>query len=130
MTRVTAWAYWGRDFSPNVGYFGDAFTHFGFMGVFLFPIILRLFLRIVDSVGTRLPANLVATVVATPAMALTNSALFTSLLTHSLILTVVMVWLLRAMAERRRSDALDTPHVGDPTGKSEKARPSCALSYM
>ncbi len=101
VTRVISWAYWARDFGPNVGYLGDAFAHFGFMGMFLFSLILGLFLRIVDSVGARLPANLVAAVVATPAMALTNSALFTSLLTHGLIPAVVMVWLLRAVAERR-----------------------------
>lgn len=101
MVRVIAWAYWGRDFSPNVGYLGDAFAHFGFMGMFLFSIILGLFLRVVDSVGSRLPTNLVAAVIATPAMALTNSALFTSLLTHGLIPAVVLLWLLRAIKERK-----------------------------
>lgn len=99
--RVISWAYWGRDFGSNVGYLGDAFAHFGFAGMFLFSIILGLFLRIVDSVGARLPANLVASLVTPPATALTNSALFTSLLTHGLILAVVIVWLLQAMVERR-----------------------------
>jgi hypothetical protein len=101
VTRVISWAYWGRDFSPNVGYLGDAFAHFGFTGMFLFSIILGLFLRVVDSVGSRLPTNLVAAVMATPAMALTNSALFTSLLTHGLIPAVVLLWLLRFVVERR-----------------------------
>lgn len=101
ITKVISWTYWGRDFNPNVGYLGDAFSHFGFMGMFLFSIILGLFLRIVDSVGSRLPSNVVAAVIATPAMALTNSALFTSLLTHGFILAMISLWLLRAVEARR-----------------------------
>lgn len=106
LTRVISWAYWGRDFGPNVGYLGDAFAHFGFVGMFLFSIILSLFLRVVDSAVGGLPANLAAAVIATPAMALTNSALFTSLLTHGLIPSVVLLWLLRAV-EARRARAKD-----------------------
>ena len=101
ITRVISWAYWGRDFGPNVGYLGDAFEHFGFMGMFLFSVILGLFLHAVDSVAGRLPSNIVAAVIATPAMALTNSALFTSLLTHGLIPAAVLLWLLRFLEERR-----------------------------
>jgi len=103
--RVIAWAYWGRDFWPNVGYLGDAFAHFGFMGMFIFSIILGVFLHVVDSVGGWLPANLVAAVIATPAMALTNSGLFTSLLTHGLILAVIVLWLLGRMSVKHRSAA-------------------------
>jgi len=107
LTRVISWAYWGSDFGPNVGYLGDAFAHFGFVGMFLFSIILGLFLRILDSVGARFPSNLMAAIVAVPAMALTNSALFTSLLTHGLILALVMIWLLGVVVGRRtkRSEA-------------------------
>ena len=101
LTRVISWSYWGRDFSPNVGYLGDAFANFGFVGMFLFSIILGLFLRIIDSIGGRLPTNLVAAIIAVPAMALINCALFTSLLTHGLILSLIMVWLLRTLEERR-----------------------------
>ncbi|QAA76348.1 MAG: hypothetical protein BIP78_0582 [Candidatus Bipolaricaulis sibiricus] len=101
MVRMIAWEYWGRDFSPNVGYLGDAFAQFGFMGMFLFSMLFGLFLRIVDSVGARLPGNLVAAVVVMPAMALTNSALFTSLLTHGWIPAVVLLWLLRVVEEKR-----------------------------
>jgi hypothetical protein len=102
ITRVIAWAYWGRDFSPNVGYLGDAYAHFGFMGMFLFSMVLGFVLHTLDSVGRRLPPHLVAAVAAMPSMALVNSALVTSLFTHGLILTVVVVWLLRAVMEGPR----------------------------
>ena len=93
ITRVISWAYWGKDFGPNVGYLGDAFAQFGFLGMFLFSIILGVFLRIVDSVGEQLPDNLVAAIIVTPAAALANSALFTSLLTHGLFLAGILLWL-------------------------------------
>ena len=112
LPRVLAQAYWGIDFWPNVGYLGDAFAQFGFVGMFLFSIILGLFLRFVDSVGTRLPANLVAAMVATPAMALTNSALFTSLLTHGLIFTLVTLWLLRGVCKPAHSKSAETSQGG------------------
>jgi hypothetical protein len=103
IVKVIAWEYWGRDFSPNVGYLADAFAHFGFMGMFVFSMILGLFLRVIDSIGARLPANLVTAIVATPAMALVNSALFTSLLTHGLILTMITLWMLgKILATQRR----------------------------
>jgi len=97
---ILARTYWGIDFWPNVGYLGDAFAQFGFVGMFLFSMILGVFLRIVDSVGSRLPTNLVAAMLATPAMAVTNSPLFTSLLTHGLIFSLVMLWLLRGVVRR------------------------------
>lgn len=101
VTRVISWAYWGRAAGPNVGYLGDAFAQFGFVGMFLFSVILGVFLRVMDSVGRRLPSNLVAAVIATPAMALTNSPLFTSLLTQGLIPALAVVWLLRGVEKRR-----------------------------
>ncbi|MEM2941748.1 MAG: oligosaccharide repeat unit polymerase [Thermoproteota archaeon] len=102
---VISRAYWGRDFSPNVGYLGDAYAHFGFMGMFLFSIVLGVFLRVLDGAGSRLPSHLVAAIVAVPAMALTNAGLFTSLLTHGLIPTLVVIWLLRAAEARRNESA-------------------------
>ena len=109
---ILARAYWGIDFWPNVGYLGDAFAQFGFVGMFLFSMILGLFLRFVDSVGTRLPANLVAAMFATPAMALTNSPLFTSLLTHGLIFTLVTLWLLRGVCKPAHSKSAETSQGG------------------
>jgi hypothetical protein len=97
---ILARTYWGIDFWPNVGYLGDAFAQFGFVGMFLFSMILGVFLRIVDSVGARLPTSLVAAMLTPHAMALTNSALFTSLLTHGLIFAFLMLWLLRVVAKQ------------------------------
>jgi len=112
ITRVISWTYWGRDFGPNVGYLGDAFANFGFMGMFLFSMILGVFLRIVDSISRHLPANLIAAIIAVPAMALANSALFTSLLTHGFILSLIMIWLLQKVEERHaRSKKMSQAYI-------------------
>lgn len=83
------------------------------MGMFLFSMILGAFLIIVDNISSHLPENLAAAIIAVPAMALVNSALFTSLLTHGLILAVVLIWLLRSIVERQsRLDKTRSFRVG------------------
>lgn len=97
MVRVIALEYWGREFWPDVGYLGDAYGNFGIIGVFLFSMILGIILWVVDSVGSHLPSYFVAALFAMPAMALTESALFTTMLTHGLIPAVLILWISRTM---------------------------------
>jgi hypothetical protein len=105
MPRVIALTYWGREFWPDVGYLGDAYGNFGLLGMFLFSIILGIVLRIADSVGSHLPPNFVAAAIVMPAMALTESALFTSILTHGWILAVLMLWINQAIYVLRTKEA-------------------------
>ena len=97
MPRLIALTYWGREFWPDVGYLGDAYGNLGLIGMFVFSAFLGVVLRIVDSVGSHLPPHFVAAAIAMPALALTESALFTSLLTHGLILAVLMLWISSAI---------------------------------
>ena len=92
VTRVISFAYFGRDFGPNVGVYGDAFTHFGVVGIFVFNAILAGLLKIADSVGSGLRTRLVAGIMALPLMSLVNSALFTTMLTHGLLLSILVAW--------------------------------------
>jgi len=105
MVRLIALTYWGRDFWPDVGYLGDAYGNFGFLGMFLFSIILGFVLRIVDSVGSRLPPHFVAAAIVMPAMALTESALFTSMLTHGLVPAVLVLWVVGAIYGHRPDES-------------------------
>jgi len=95
LVRVISWAYWNRDFSPNVGYLGDAFAQFGYIGMFLFSAILAIFCHFIDYMGRRFPMHLVGAMLTMPAIALVNSALFTTLLTHGFILTIFIIWILQ-----------------------------------
>ena len=93
--HVVALEYWGKVFSPNVGFLGDAYANFGLMGMFLFSVFLGLFLKLIDSVSILTQdRNMAVAMVAIPGFALVNSALFTSLLTHGLLATLVALWLL------------------------------------
>ena len=99
VTRVISWAYWGRDFSPNVGYLGDAYAHFGGLGMILFSAVLAFVLRVVDSLRSADAQWLVAAMIAVPGMALVNSALLTALLTHGFLPAMLIIWLLPARRE-------------------------------
>lgn len=100
MPKVIAFTYWDKDFWPDVGYLGDAYGNFGFLGMLIFSIILGVVLRIVDSLGSRLPSHIVAAMISMPAMALTESAFFTSMLTHGLILAILMLWMFSKIMAR------------------------------
>ncbi len=101
MPSLITSSYWDIDFDPNVGYLGDAYGNFGLLGMLLFSAILGVALRIVDSVGSSLPSHFVAAAISIPAISITQSALFTSMLTHGLIPAILMLWIFRALVGAR-----------------------------
>lgn len=102
VTRVISNFYWGKDFGPNVGFFGNAYYNFGVFGIYLFSFILCFLLKVVQSFENILSNKLIATLILIPFMALINSGLFTTLLTHSLLLTILCIWLLFSFEKNRR----------------------------
>jgi hypothetical protein len=80
--------------SANTGITGDAFMNFGFLGLVLWGVLLFIILKLVDSCAERVDLRIGVAAIATPALALTNSALMTSLLTHGLWLTLLLLYLL------------------------------------
>ena len=101
MPSLITSSYWDVDFNPNVGYLGDAYGNFGVLGMLLFSAILGVALRIVDGVGSSLPSHFVAAAISMPAISITQSALFTSMLTHGLIPAILMLWIFRALVGAR-----------------------------
>ena len=101
MPSLITSSYWDVDFNPNVGYLGDAYGNFGVLGMLLFSVILGVALRIVDGVGSSLPSHFVAAAISMPAISITQSALFTSMLTHGLIPALLMLWMVRALVGTR-----------------------------
>lgn len=93
LMHVVSQYYWGQDFSPNVGYLGDAYAQFGVAGMFVFSLILGLLLKLVDSVGKE-DVSLSQAVIVIPGLALLNSALFTTLLTHGFIISILFLWII------------------------------------
>lgn len=105
ITRVISWAYFGRDFGPNVGYLGDAYAHFGVAGMIAFTVLLAFVLKVLDSLGSRVPSGLALGLTVLPAFSLVNSALLTVLLTHGFLASLLALWcfssLFRSGAEGR-----------------------------
>jgi len=79
--------------NPNVGVFGDSFVNFGFAGVLLFTMILGFILLVLDSVASNSPSILSMSIIIIPSMSLINSALFTSLATHGILFSILIIWL-------------------------------------
>lgn len=90
---VIASIIYDRDFSPNVGYLGDAFSNFGITGIIVYSVILGLVLKMLDSVARNVPIYFSAPLITIPSMALINSALPTSMVTHGILLEITAVWL-------------------------------------
>ncbi|MGI6555347.1 MAG: hypothetical protein ACOX2P_08385 [Bacillota bacterium] len=77
----------------NNGFLASGYMHFGYFGMFLFSIITGLFLWITDILITsRMPLWLGITIIIAPFHSLfTSSDLFTSMLTHGIIVALVLL---------------------------------------
>ncbi|MBA7499763.1 hypothetical protein ES704_02510 [subsurface metagenome] len=80
--------------SANTGIIGDAYMNFGFMGLFLWGILLAAILKLIDSSSKGTDFRIGAAAIAMPVIFLTNSALSTCLLTHGLLLALILLYLL------------------------------------
>ncbi len=94
VTNVISSYYWGRKFSVNVGFFGNAYYNFGYIGIAIFSVLLFFILNLIKSIENRVPAHLIGSIILLPFFALINSGLLTTLFTHSLLITIICLWLL------------------------------------
>ena len=102
MSSLIASSCWDVEFNPNVGYLGNAYGNFGLWGMLLFSAILGVVLSIVDSLGSSLPPHFVAAAISMPAISITQSALFTSMLTHGLVPVMFMLWIYCALVRETK----------------------------
>lgn len=95
---------YGKDFSPNVGIFGDGYLNFGFVGMILFIVILGFVLVFFDSVSKKSPLILSMSIIIIPSMALVNSGMFTSFLTHGILFSIFVTWLTSTLFKKYEMD--------------------------
>jgi hypothetical protein len=76
------------------GIYSDAFMNFGFLGFILWAFLLTAILKIVDSFSKNKKKTITIAAIAMPAFLLGNSALLTSLLTHGILLSLLILYLL------------------------------------
>ena len=81
--------------SSNTGIYGDAYMNFGFIGLILWAFLLTIILKVIDAFSKNKEKKITVAAIAMPAsMFLINSALLTSLLTHGLLLSLFILYLL------------------------------------
>ncbi len=75
----------------NSGFFADGFTNFGYLGAVLWTIIFALLMKLQDIVSLKKPIYVTAGCFALYITIFTNSALFTSMMTHGFLVTLLLV---------------------------------------
>ncbi len=78
----------------NNGVVGDAFMNFRFLGLILWAVLLGIILKLIDSCSKGVDIRIAVAAIAMPAITLTNSALLTNLLTHGLLLSLLIMYLM------------------------------------
>lgn len=84
--------------SANANLWADGFANLGFPGMVIVTVLLAAFMMSYDSVARGRDLRVATLLLAMPAISLSNSALFATLLTHGLLLALVI--LLFAPADR------------------------------
>jgi hypothetical protein len=76
---------------PNANMWADAYANFGYIGVVIFTLILAGFLWLYDRAAQNVEKRAAAVLIAVPGLTLANSALFTCLLTHGMLLALLVI---------------------------------------
>lgn len=77
--------------SLNANFIADGFMNFGWTGVFVECLVLLITLHIIDSAGRGLPIAVSSLILLVPTISLCNSGIFTTFLSHSLFVAVVII---------------------------------------
>lgn len=84
----------GSGSSANNGLFSDAYTNLGVAGVIIMPILIVLVFKLIEGAAKGLDNRVVVPVVIMTSMVLVSSALFTSLLSHGILLCIILLYFL------------------------------------
>lgn len=80
--------------SANANVWADGFANFGYLGFFMFTLLLGMVLWVFDSLSRGVDYRLACLLLGVPAITLSNTALLTSLLTHGIGLALLLMYLL------------------------------------
>ena len=82
------------EMGANNGIYADAYMNFGFWGFVLWGVFLVIILKLIDSISRKKDIKIAVVPIGISTVALTNSALLTCLLTHGLLLSLIILYLL------------------------------------
>ena len=92
----------------NSGVFADGFTNFGYFGAFLWTIIFALLMKLQDVVSYDKPFYVTAGCFALYITIFTNSALFTSIMTHGFLVALVLVALIPKTSKKTKEEVSES----------------------
>lgn len=97
-TALLIGEYLGTDATANNSFLSTGYMHAGVFGIFIYGLIVGILFRLIDSFSSnQIPIWLALSVIIVPAQSLiTSSDLPTSLLTHGLAISVLMIYLIRS----------------------------------
>jgi len=84
----------------NNGIYGDAYMNFGFVGFLLWGFLLAMILKLIDIFSKNKDKILLVAIIAIPSISLVNSALLTCLITHGLLLSLIILYLIPKQNEK------------------------------
>lgn len=79
------------DTAVNASAYADGFANAGLLGILIVGVVVGLVLALLDDAARDLPLSLTCAVLLLPSIALSNSAITTSLLTHGIGLCILML---------------------------------------
>jgi len=80
--------------NANENFWASAYADFGYFGLFVYGIIVGLLFWLCDSLTSHIPVQFSAIVVFSPFFSLVSASLFTSLLTHGILLLLFFLWVI------------------------------------
>ncbi len=93
--RTIGYEYFGSTtMAANANFWADGYSAMGYAGVVLVSVLLALVLWAMNSLSESRPATIATPLFIVALYSLTNSALPVSLLTHGILLTVLLIWML------------------------------------
>ena len=81
------------DMWANTGYITDGYMNFGIAGILVFSVVLGMIFLLMDAIVKRTSSPVVIGTMIIPIFSLVNGALFTTMLTHGAIFSVLIIWL-------------------------------------
>ena len=99
--KIISEAYFrGQIPSPNTGMFAEAITHFGTIGIFIYPILITLMLKFSNSVYRKHESFIACAVAVKLLLQITNVSMVRTDFVLSFFLFTILLWLLSKMKLR------------------------------
>jgi hypothetical protein len=117
-------AFFGNpDTNANANLLADGYANFGYLGMVAACLVLVLLLWTIDDAAEGLPVGFVCLAFLMPALALADSGILTTMLTHGFLATVLLCALAPRTGWPRRDSPEPSADVAVPAGARGSARP-------